>query len=379
MTRPRAPGNRTLSLSPDERDHYRQQVLQAADLPADGRRLQPASLANRVLRADLASLLDRLPPACADLIFLDPPYNLDKDFHGQRFAQASDAAYLAYLESWLPGVLACLKPGGSVYLCGDWQNSACLYQALKDRVRIRNRITWQREKGRGAKANWKNITEDIWFGTLGNDYYFDVDAVKQKRRVIAPYRDQGQPKDWETSDDGRFRLTHPGNFWDDLSVPYWSMPENTDHPTQKPEKLLAKLILASCPPGGLVLDPFLGSGTTAVVARKLGRNFIGIEQQEEYCLWACKRLDRARTEPGIQGYADGVFWERNTHSQQLSAKRRQPPAAPASPEQHANPAGPESPTPDRPLLSALPTPTPPAAPPQQSPQNLLQWELPMPD
>jgi site-specific DNA-methyltransferase (adenine-specific) len=75
---------------------------------------------------------------------------------------------------------------------------------------------------------------------------------------------------------------------------------------------MAKLILASCPVGGLVLDPFLGSGTTSVVAKKLNRNYIGIERNEAYCIWAEKRLAMADVDPSIQGYADGVFWERNT-------------------------------------------------------------------
>jgi site-specific DNA-methyltransferase (adenine-specific) len=90
------------------------------------------------------------------------------------------------------------------------------------------------------------------------------------------------------------------------------MPENTDHPTQKPEKLIAKLVLASSKPGDVILDPFLGSGTTSVVAKKLGRRFVGIEQEEAYCLLAEKRLELADAEPSIQGYAGGYFWERNT-------------------------------------------------------------------
>ena len=145
---------------------------------------------------------------------------------------------------------------------------------MRDHTIIRNRIIWQREKGRGAKANWKNATEDIWFGTKSEEYYFNVDAVKQKRKVIAPYRENGKPKDWEETEEGNFRLTYPSNFWDDISIPYWSMPENTDHPTQKPEKLIAKLILASCPKNGIVLDPFLGSGTTSVVAKNWDVNIL---------------------------------------------------------------------------------------------------------
>lgn len=126
----------------------------------------------------------------------------------------------------------------------------------------------------GAKANWKNCSEDIWFATMSNEYHFDVDAVKLKRKVIAPYRDkEGAPKDWDESEDGNYRLTFPSNLWTDITLPFWSMPENTDHPTQKPEKLIAKLILASSQVGDLVFDPFMGSGTTCVVAKKLGRNF----------------------------------------------------------------------------------------------------------
>jgi site-specific DNA-methyltransferase (adenine-specific) len=184
-------------------------------------------------------------------------------------------------------------------------------------LKVQNRITWEREKGRGALRNWKNCSEDIWFCTVSDDYYFDVDAVKQKRRVIAPYRDGlGMPKDWRDDEQGRFRITFPSNLWTDISVPFWSMPENTDHPTQKPEKLIAKLLLASSKPGDVILDPFLGSGTTSVVARKLGRHYIGIEAESDYCLLAERRLELAQIDGSIQGYADGVFWERNTLADQ---------------------------------------------------------------
>ena len=97
------------------------------------------------------------------------------------------------------------------------------------------------------------------------------------------------------------------------------MSENTDHPTQKPEKLIAKLMLASSRENDFILDPFLGSGTTAVVARKLGRRFCGIELNQEYCCWALKRLEQATDDPTIQGYTGGVFWERNSLSDQAKS------------------------------------------------------------
>jgi site-specific DNA-methyltransferase (adenine-specific) len=157
--------------------------------------------------------------------------------------------------------------------------------------------------------------EDIWFGVKDDKHYtFNIDAVKIKRKVIAPYTDNnGQPKDWQKEDSGNYRLTYPSNFWDDISIPFWSMPENTDHPTQKPEKLIAKLILASSNEGDLVFGPFMGSGTTAVTAKKLNRHYLGCEINEEYCLWAAKRLDMAESDNTIQGYIDNVFCERNSN------------------------------------------------------------------
>jgi site-specific DNA-methyltransferase (adenine-specific) len=182
----------------------------------------------------------------------------------------------------------------------------------KKRLVVRNRITFEREKGRRASKDWKSNSEDIWFCTVSDDYYFDADAVKLKRQVIAPYKEDGKPKDWVEESDGVYRLTAPSNIWTDITIPFWSMPENTPHPTQKPEKLLAKIILASSREGDIVFDPFSGSGTSGAVAKKLGRNFVMIEINEEYCLYAAKRLEMAETDKTIQGYADGVFWERNT-------------------------------------------------------------------
>ena len=163
--------------------------------------------------------------------------------------------------------------------------------------------------------------EDVWFCTVSNDYVFNLDAVKVRRKVIAPYKDaSGDPKDWTESNEGRFRTTHPSNLWTDLTVPFWSMAENTEHPTQKPEKLLAKVILASSNEGDLVFDPFLGSGTTAVVASKLKRHFIGVEIDETYSLLTAKRLETAQNDKTIQGYHDAIFWERNTSKERNKRK-----------------------------------------------------------
>lgn len=303
----RAANNRTLTLEPQEIEGLRNRLLTEKNISAE------TDIVNRTLNGDILKMLEFVPDNFADLIIIDPPYNLSKNFNGMKFVSRSQENYDEYLSEWFPLVCKKLKSDGSLYMCGDWKCTSSLQRAIEKELTVLNRITWQREKGRGAKSNWKNGMEDIWFAVKNpDDYYFDVEAVKMKRKVLAPYKANGKPKDWDEEADGKFRITYPSNFWDDISVPFWSMPENTDHPTQKPEKLYAKLILASSRPGDIVFDPFLGSGTASVVAKKLGRRFCGIEQNEEYCLFAEKRLALAETDKSIQGYSDGVFWERNS-------------------------------------------------------------------
>lgn len=310
----RAPRNRTITLSDAERERYGSHLL-SLDGPVEA-----DAVLDRTIHQNAFTILDYLPSQFADLIFVDPPYNISKQFNGRTFNARSLEAYEEWLAGWLPKLPRLLKPNGSLYLCGDWRSSAAIHRLAHRYFIVRSRITWEREKGRGAKANWKNASEDIWFCTVSDDYVFNVDAVKLTRRVRSPYTDEnGAPKDWQGNDHGRFRLTHPSNLWTDLTVPFWSMPENTDHPTQKPEKLLAKVLLASSNPGAVVFDPFLGSGTTSVVAKKLGRRYVGIEIDREYCCLAEKRLALTEKFPTIQGYADGVFWERNTLAEQSSS------------------------------------------------------------
>ena len=311
----RAPNNRTLTLSKAETTLYASQLLKLSEPQA------VPNVLGRTIHQSLFEALPLLPNEFVDLLIVDPPYNLRKDFNGVVFKARSPNDYQDWLKSWLSQLPRLLKPNASIYMCCDWQSSNAVYTVFSEYFQVRNRITWEREKGRGAKRNWKNASEDIWFGTVGEDYTFNVEAVKLQRRVRAPYRDAGgKPKDWQDTAKGKFRATHPSNLWTDISVPFWSMPENTDHPTQKPEKLIAKMILASSHPGDVVLDPFLGSGTTSVVAKKLGRRYVGIEREELYCCWAEKRLAMVEQSADIQGYADGYFWERNVTSGDQKAK-----------------------------------------------------------
>ena len=301
----RAPRNRTIDITTSEAESYRSRLV--FDVQTD-----LEDITDKVICGDAFTVLKKLPEKSFDLLFADPPYNLTKDFGSEKFRERSLDEYEQWLDSWLKECASLLKSTASIYICGDWRSSAAIQRVGMRYFKLQNRITWEREKGRGAKHNWKNSAEDIWFFTMSDDYTFNLDEVKIKRKVLAPYTENGSPKDWDKSDDGNFRLTHPSNIWTDISVPFWSMPENTDHPTQKPEKLLAKIILASTNAGDLILDPFAGSGTTAVTAKKLGRDFVAIESDENYCLLAQKRLELAENNKSIQGFSDGVFWERNS-------------------------------------------------------------------
>lgn len=299
----KAKNNRTITVSDEEKEELLKGICHEV----------PVDVSDAVVNADIMNTIDCVEDESMNLIIIDPPYNLKKDFGNNDFNVMKDEEYEAYLRSWLPKVCSKLTKDGSLYLCGDWHCTASIQRVLSENLTILNRITWQREKGRGAANNWKNGMEDIWFAVKDpKNYIFNLDAVMMKKRVLAPYKENGKPKDWKETKNGNFRMTCPSNFWDDISIPFWSMPENTDHPTQKPEKLYAKLILASSREGDKVFDPFMGSGTSCVVAKKLGRHYLGIEINEEYCLWAMKRLQNADSDKHIQGYECGVFWERNS-------------------------------------------------------------------
>jgi len=311
----RAGRNRTIVLTENERTVYLSKCIINVD------KNKPESIINKTICGDTFQILELFPDKFVDLLVVDPPYNLDKTFGEKKFRKMNCNNYESFTRKWIEGVLHILKDTASVYVCCDWKTSLIIGRVLGDYFVVQNRITWQREKGRGALSNWKNGMEDIWFATVSKEYTFNVDAVKQRRKVIAPYRENGKPKDWQETEKGNFRDTYPSNFWDDITIPYWSMPENTDHPTQKPEKLTAKLILASSNKGDVVFDPFVGSGTTSVVAKKLERRYIGIEIEPEYCCLTEKRLEMADNDVSIQGYSNGVFWERNTLAEQKKASK----------------------------------------------------------
>lgn len=304
--------NKTIDFSEKEGAPYLERCL----FPDGSTPLELDKITDKTLCADSFKILPQMPEKSFPLIIADPPYNLSKQYASSRFNSTDNERYLEYTKNWIQLTLPLLTDTGSMYICVDWQSSIVVGQVLAElenrgELFIRNRITWEREKGRGSKANWKNCHEDIWFITKSLEYTFNLDAVKMRRKVIAPYTKDGKPKDWKTGEEGAYRDTCPSNFWADITIPFWSMKENTGHPTQKSEKLLAKLILASSRSGDIVFDPFGGSLSTSVTAKKLGRHYCSIERERLFCAWGEFRLEKADEDKSIQGYEDGIFRMRN--------------------------------------------------------------------
>lgn len=303
MPKERASMNRTITLTEEEKYTYKDYISNKFKLNE-----------NSVICGDFFEINSQIPDKYVDLILIDPPYNITKKYGENTFKAMSDDEYFNYVLKIFKYCLRVLKDNGTMYVCGDWKTSYIQRKALEylenqEICDVINRITWSRDKGRGANNNWKNNIEDIYMVVKDkNNYTFNIDAVKMKKTVLAPYKDKnGNNKDWQDDGEGAYRMTCPSNIWFDITVPFWSMAENTDHPTQKSEKLYAKLILASSNKDDIVYEPFAGVFTGCVTAQKLERNWFGVEYENEYCLLGQKRLCLAKINNTIQGYEDGVF------------------------------------------------------------------------
>ncbi len=242
---------------------------------------------DQVFCEDALAGLARIPDGSIDLILTDPPYNLGKDY-GNTSDQMDDADYLAWTEQWIDAALPKLKPNGSLYIFLTWRFSPEIFVMLKKRMTMMNEIIWDRRVPSmgGSIRSYSSVHDTIGFFVRRKDYYFDLDAVR------IPY-------DAETKK-ARSRSIFVGAKW--LEIGYnpkdlWSVsrlhrehPERVEHPTQKPLEIIERMIKASCPPGGVVLDPFMGSGTTALAARRCGRSFTGFELNPDYCAVIAQRL-----------------------------------------------------------------------------------------
>jgi site-specific DNA-methyltransferase (adenine-specific) len=248
---------------------------------------------NRVFCEDAVRGMEHIPDRSIDLLIADPPYGLGKDY-GNDSDKLESGAYLQWTQQWIDAALPKLKVSGSFYIFLTWRYSPEIFVMLKQRMTMINEIIWDRRVPSmgGSTRRFSSVHDTIGFFAKGRDYYFDLDAVR------IPYDEQTKK--------ARSRSIFVGAKW--LEMGYnpkdvWSISrlhrehrERADHPTQKPLEIIERMIKASCPAGGVVLDPFMGSGTTAVAAKKCGRNFVGFELNADYCEMSDKRLQQMNEE-----------------------------------------------------------------------------------
>ncbi len=248
------------------------------------------------------------------LIFADPPYNIGKRFATFVDKWPTDAAYADWCKVWIDACIAKLTPTGSMYIMTSTQCMPYLDLYLRDRMSIVSRIVWHYDSsGVQAKKKYGSMYEPILFCVKeANNYTFNAEDIRVEartgsRRKLIDYR-KSIPATYNTT-------KVPGNAWFFPRVRF-RMPEYENHPTQKPEALLERIIAASSKPGDLILDPFAGTFTTCAVAQRLGRQSIGIERELDFVkiglrrLGVCDELDGEPLRPLDKSYkrrnANGV-------------------------------------------------------------------------
>ncbi len=225
------------------------------------------------------------------LIFADPPYNIGKSFGEFKDKWPSDSAYAQWCYEWLDICLRKLAGNGGLYVMTSTQAMPYLDLWLRDRCTVQSRIVWHYDSsGVQAKRFFGSMYEPILFCVKdAKDYTFNAADIEVEARTGAVRK----LIDYRKSEPTPYKTTKvPGNVWYFARVRY-RMDEYEDHPTQKPESLMERIIRASSKEGDLVLDPFAGTFTTCAVAQRLGRRTIGIEQNWNYFKIGARRLGLA--------------------------------------------------------------------------------------
>ncbi len=244
-----------------------------------------------IYHGNCLDLLPSVPDGTVDLIFADPPYNIGKSFGQFKDKWPSDQAYAEWCYSWLTLCLKKLKSTGSLYVMTSTQAMPYIDLWMRSQCTVQSRIVWHYDSsGVQARRYYGSMYEPILFCVKDpNSYTFNTDDIEVEARTgavrkLIDYR-KATPEPYKTT-------KVPGNVWYFPRVRY-RMAEYEEHPSQKPEVLLERIIKASSNPGDLVLDPFAGTFTTCVVAQRLMRRTVGIEQEREYYKIGVRRLGLA--------------------------------------------------------------------------------------
>lgn len=241
----------------------------------------------KIIHGDALTELKKLPSTSVDLIFADPPYNIGKDFDG-LVESWDEETFLAWLFECIDECHRILTPQGTMYIMNSTENMPYIDLKCRQLFTIKSRIVWSYDSsGVQAKNFFGSMYEPILMMLKDSkSYTFNrddvlVEAKTGAKRALIDYR-KNPPQPYN-------HKKVPGNVWDFPRVRYL-MDEYENHPTQKPQALLERIILASSNPGEIVLDPFAGSFTTGATAVALNRRFIGIEVNDEYVKMGLRRL-----------------------------------------------------------------------------------------
>lgn len=250
----------------------------------------------QIYKGDAIEILKSISDESVDLIFVDPPYNIGKNFAGRKDKWNTDEDYLNWCYEWIDLCIKKLKPNGSFYVMTSTQFMPYFDIYIRTKMTILSRVVWSYDSsGVQAKNFFGSMYEPILYCVKDkNNYTFNADDILVEaktgaKRKLIDYR-KNPPQPYKTE-------KVPGNVWDFARVRY-RMDEYENHPTQKPISLLERIIKASSNEDDVVLDPFSGTFTTCYVAQQLKRKFIGIEIQEEYFKIGLRRLNIAQEYKG---------------------------------------------------------------------------------
>ena len=259
---------------------------------------------DKVYNLDALEGIKLIPDQSIDLVIADPPYGLGKDY-GNDSDRKKQAEFLEWTELWASTVIPKIKLNGSLYIFTTWRYSPEIFVYLKSHLTMVNEIIWDRKVPSmgGSTRKYSSVHDTIGFFVKSKEYYFNLDAIR------IPYD--------EATKKARSRSIFVGKKW--LEVGFnpkdvWTVSrlhrihtEREDHPTQKPLEIIERMVKASCPEGGVVLDPFAGSGTTVAACLLNNRHYIAYEINPDYYAIILERIQRIKA----GNYDVKPFKERN--------------------------------------------------------------------
>lgn len=265
---------------------------------------------NKIFNEDVLIGIDKIEDNSIDLILTDPPYCLGKDY-GNDSDQKSSDEYLKWTYKWIDAVLPKLKESASFYIFLSWQYSPEIFVYLKKKLRMVNEIIWDRRVPSmgGSTRKFSSVHDNIGFFVKNNDYYFDIDSIR------IPYDEETKKARTRSIFVGKKWLEmgyNPKDLWSASRI-HAQAPERENHPTQKPLEIIERMVKASRPKDGIVFDPFMGTGTTAIACLWNDRQYVGFEINKDYYKIIMSRIKKYNNQPTL-------FQEQNDLKQDIRVR-----------------------------------------------------------